>query len=661
MAITDINVNTRFEYISIRSEGAYPCLVSGKFYNSSNANALEYFTIYAKPGGNFRGGVTQDEMDALETIKTIYSSANGLRNLAGQPARTQVARETNMPDRILSNLEVYGHINFILSGSKERHTAMLKNRGAHLRFGSHENDNDSHPQQVVRHGFVAEPYAFPSGSAVHLDVIPDWRLVPGSGQAFEFVCDFDLDEDVTTAQYTTTYKGRALGVFLNGLQQNAPDQADVDLTALHDVTSYPGNYRVNEIGTNNFYLFTLTGVDLVHHATPNNTKLRRVAIKGAFASSVSSASVAAKSLQIHMNKDSGNTDDTGVSAPRKFGGKDVPVQAKSIDFGEMYISGKNGVPRLTGIDHLDNRPWSTPFIGGRVIQWLTLPVGTNGHRRMPYTHERGHVQAIHFEGFNQDTNYLSLVNPVHYCDGWGVELPLEVHNGSLGKTYERDLTILDWNGNTVFKLRPGEKITFRFICLPNGDGELRAVDVPKRIVENNVGGQALFSTNGYWTVGNGLYKNVVPPLAAGTGDRIDTDAFTYGSAAIATNGQALSAATVVAVAGSVICNLPGRVHFLQTVQLGPTDSATGSWPTPAYSAYRANATELERFDWGAVPTVGADDSPVIHWQGEATVAVGDILFPTLSQISGTSLTFNEVQMASCRRVITLEPEIYITA
>ena len=568
-------------------------------------------------------------------------------------------------DHPFDALELHGRYDPTLRGSGARYAKKQRNEGAHMRFGDHQIDGDGHIRQILRHSFRAEPHIFPAGQAVHLPLIPEWRIVPLADRAFEFVTEFDLSEGVTTAAYSDTAKGRALGVFLNSIQQNTPAQGDVDLTALHLAASYPGNHQVREGDTDNHFLFTITAVHVQHHQAPHATIVRRVALRGLWAvGSVAIATAAAKYLQVTMASLARNADNSGsVAVPREFGGADVPVQAAALDLGGVHISGRHGVPRLTGVDAIDGRPWSTPFVAGRVIQWLTLPTATTGYRRVVTPQERAHVTGIRFDG-DTSTAYLQLLNPQEYCDGWGIEIPLEVQNSSRGASIQ-DLRIMHWNGTSeLFRLRPKEEMRLMFVSGPDGGGEVRGDLLPLRVMEQAAGEQgALFSTASYWqqTIDGVTYRAFCLPggFPSNTGNRVDADAFSEGSTILSTDGETLSGSTARAVKGAFTVRQHGRLNLYQRVQIQTTDGASGTAPWPRTYVYRLRGSVLEQFDRQFHNTIVAGDEPTFQWRCDIEVEPDDVILPLILLDTGGALGAGALKAAGFRRVVKLAPAIHV--
>ena len=235
----------------------------------------------------------------------------------------------------------------------------------------------------------------------------------------------------------------------------------------------------------------------------------------------------------------------------------------------------------------------------------------------------------------------------------GMDRLMSFHNLNATHTME----ILDWDGNNVLTLAPGEgDVQLRAILYKDGDGELVGVGPIEReyllASGNDVSNQF---GSGFVDVSTTHYGRPIPLEVAAnrTADRFAVEAFARGTDSI-TNGQTIGALGL-RVPEAVEFNKGGRARW--EMDLTVTSATSGQMPSNHGLQVFQNGTAFPRFtqrQWGTY------DSR--HWGGliETEVELGDVITPFFSYPnSGVTMPVQNMGLFSYRLLIVLALDISI--
>ena len=277
---------------------------------------------------------------------------------------------------------------------------------------------------------------------------------------------------------------------------------------------------------------------------------------------------------------------------------------------------------------------------------------TNAQSRQAFPVSHG-IDSIHFAADETANGIIQIPDPDVIVPHPGMDRLMSFHNLNATHTME----ILDWDGNNVLTLAPGEgDVQLRAILYKDGDGELVGVGPIEReyllASGNDVSNQF---GSGFVDVSTTHYGRPIPLEVAAnrTADRFAVEAFARGTDSI-TNGQTIGALGL-RVPEAVEFNKGGRARW--EMDLTVTSATSGQMPSNHGLQVFQNGTAFPRFtqrQWGTY------DSR--HWGGliETEVELGDVITPFFSYPnSGVTMPVQNMGLFSYRLLIVLALDISI--
>ena len=292
-------------------------------------------------------------------------------------------------------------------------------------------------------------------------------------------------------------------------------------------------------------------------------------------------------------------------------------------------------------------------IGGpyaRSRQYSDLQTNAQGRKAFPVSYG---IDSIHFAATETANGILQIPNPDIIVPHPGMDRLMSFHN--LNATYTME--ILDWDGNNVITLAPGEgDVQLRAILYKNGNGELVGVGpIVREYLLASGGAVSNRFGSGFVDVSDTHYGRPIPLEVAAnrTADRFAVEAFARGTGVI-TNGQSI---------GALGLRVPESVEFSKgglarwEMDLTVTSATSGQMPSNHGLQVFQNGTAFPRFtqrQWGTY------DSR--HWGGliETEVELGDVITPFISYPNtGVTMPVQNMGLFSYRLLILLTLNISV--
>ena len=308
------------------------------------------------------------------------------------------------------------------------------------------------------------------------------------------------------------------------------------------------------------------------------------------------------------------------------------------------------------IDSVDEfgRPYSIPIAAnvGRSIRYADLSLNLDGYRIVPVS---GHLDTIHFGHAETSDGIVLLPTPTTLVTQENTHVIISFHNIST----QFELTVEDWNGDTVMILYPGDYA--RFQVTSDGDGgELIGQQVPFRTMTHSADFIGDFADMPRWQSPEPRTL-ILLPFNDSTTSQLHADAFTLGTV----DPPAGDADDLVDETrpwadweGSFTVNQPGLLIIDWSFQLHlvSDDGVFGSYH--GMRLYRVRGTadpeslgELLNREFG-----GDDESLYNRFQITLQAEVGDVFFAVYRHSSRT-ISLSDVRFQVLRRFVRLFPHI----
>ena len=310
------------------------------------------------------------------------------------------------------------------------------------------------------------------------------------------------------------------------------------------------------------------------------------------------------------------------------------------------------------IDSVDEfgRPYSIPIASnvGRSIRYADLDINIDGYKTIPLS---GHLDTIHFGHSETANGVVVLPTPTTIVTQENTHVILAFHNVSS----THNLTVEDWNGNTILILYPGDYTRLQLTSDGNG-GELIGQQVPLRTMNHSADFIGDFGDMPRWQSPEPRTL-ILLPFNDSSGSQAHEDAFTLGTVDPPSGdaGDLLDETRPWEDwEGSFTVNFPGLLiidwNFLLHLVSG--DGVFGSYH--GIRLYRVRGTEdpeslgeLLNREFG-----GDDESLYNRFQYTTQVEAGDIFFAVYRHSSRT-IDLSDVRFQVFNRFVRLFPHIQI--
>lgn len=349
-----------------------------------------------------------------------------------------------------------------------------------------------------------------------------------------------------------------------------------------------------------------------------------------------------------------------VDTEVEFGDRETPLNADRINLSDKVLlrGTRNGLD--IGVkDRGKNTRFWVPYGAHRIIDHENLETETLGNGRVvrvnPLQIDNPHVGEIHYRGTTAPTSgfwdALRIRDPIASTDFDGIVLPLIVDNQGANQ-YD----ILDWDGNELVHLQPGESATLRFIADLEGGGRV-IVDAPPRILAALTGDAGTLGGTGYYNFDTHNFARYMPFV---TTSRFDRDAYDIGTEANVPSNLAWSAANLIHNQRTVRMETPGTLQFVQRCELLLTGTTSGTIPAGhRTSLYRKRGVNILRVDDSVINQALTPSFPgrQFSWEYSGVVEEGDIFAPLWIFAKSTSYGTGNITVGDFALEAILHPQI----
>lgn len=508
--------------------------------------------------------------------------------------------------------------------------------------GAHSVDDVTGRQRLSLTGDVVPSPRTPD-TATFDYTLGEWYVLPNTTDLFTFRLDIDAGDELSLANIDTHPPVIALLGYLDSIRTAGAAYtggvlAIGDLTRTYSILQNAGETVV----------FTIQTIVYVHHTYVTSISLSCTRSAGSAAYNASRLTDILDELTVSIA-----TRD-GIELPQ-FGGYEVPVVGGSwlIDEHRSIIPMNDNL-LYEGRDAQTNVKYRVPISGryGRSVDYSDLDI-VNGRRVMP---SLSFADTVHFGPGQTSDGDVQFPDPSELVPVTGVHRYYAVHN----RNTTRNIRVRDWDGDTLLILTPGQFIQFQVTANDDGSDELYGIDPPFRVfLETSGETGANLSSGVHWDYSSAFWLRPLPTPGTAFADYIDTDTFNINGTESYTAGSQWSSNTAFFIPQAVRVLKDGEIEFNYSVEL-ECQSSSGSMDSIRISLYRRRADgTLTEIDGNTYDSLSGDGNTMTARLGfDGFVVNGDTFFAAIRFAKSSSLSTNDVIVASHYRSVRVKPTIY---